>query len=129
MVDSTEAPVIEESLKLISGKAVVNSVNLEDGEDRAELIASLCNKYGAALVALTIDEDGMAKTAEKKFAIAKRLYDLLVHKHGMKPQDIIFDTLTFTLGSGDEEFRTAGVETIEAIRKVKAELPHVKNQF
>ena len=126
MVDSTEAPVIEESLKLISGKAVINSVNLEDGEERVELIASLCNKYGAALVALTIDEDGMAKTAEKKVAIAKRLYDLLVNKHGMSPQDIIFDTLTFTLGSGDKEFRKAGIETIEAIRQIKAELPHVK---
>jgi len=126
MVDSTESNVIEESLKLISGKAVVNSVNLEDGEERVELIAKLCNRYGAALVALTIDESGMAKSLDKKVAIAERLYKLLVDKHGMNPQDIIFDTLTFTLGAGDEEFRKAGIETIEAIREIKKRMPLAK---
>lgn len=127
MVDSTEADVLEESLKLISGKAVVNSVNLEDGEDRVELIAKLCNRYGAALVVLTIDESGMAKTAKKKLEVAERLYDLLVNQHGMNANDIIFDTLTFTLGSGDEEFRKAGIETIEAIRLIKEKMPEVKS--
>jgi 5-methyltetrahydrofolate--homocysteine methyltransferase len=126
MIDSTESNVIEDSLKLISGKSIINSVNLEDGEERVAEIAKLCNKYGAALVVLTIDEKGMAKSIEDKVSIAKRLYDLLVNKHGMRPYDLIYDTLTFTLGSGDEEFRPAGINTIEAIRELKRALPHVK---
>jgi len=126
MVDSTEYPVLEESLKYISGKPVINSVNLEDGEERVEKIAELANKFGASLVVLTIDEDGMAKTAEKKLEIATRLYDLLVHKHGMNPQDLIYDALTFTLASGEEEMRKAGIETIEGIRLIKEKYPEVK---
>jgi 5-methyltetrahydrofolate--homocysteine methyltransferase len=126
VIDSTEAPVIEEALQLIGGKAIVNSINLEDGEKRIDDVVPLCKKFGAAVIALTIDEEGMAKTAEKKLAIAKRIYDLCVNKYRMKPDDIIFDTLTFTLGSGDEEFRKAGMETIEAIRLIKKELPGVK---
>ena len=126
VIDSTEANVIEESLQLIGGKAIINSINLEDGEKRIDDIVPLCKKYGAAVIALTIDEQGMAKTAEKKLAIAKRIYDLCVNKYKMRPHDLIFDTLTFTLGSGDEEFRRAGLETIEAIRLIKKELPAVK---
>ncbi len=125
VIDSTEPPVIEESLQRIAGKAVVNSINLEDGEERLERIVRICKQYGAAVIALTIDEKGMAKTADAKLAIARRIYDLAVGKHGMRPHDIIFDTLTFTLGSGDEEFRRAGIETIEAIRRIKHELPGV----
>lgn len=125
MIDSTETPVIAESLKLIAGKSIVNSINLEDGEERLEAVLPLCKEFGAAVVALTIDEDGMAKTAEKKFEIAQRIYDLAVHKYNIAPHDLIFDTLTFTLGSGDEEFRRAGIETIEAIRKIKAAYPEV----
>ncbi|MBI3006009.1 MAG: methionine synthase [Ignavibacteriales bacterium] len=125
VIDSTEAPVIEEALQRIAGKAVVNSINLEDGEERINKVVPLCKKYGAAVIALTIDEKGMAKSAESKLAIAKRIYDLAVNKFKMKPHDIIFDTLTFTLGSGDEEFRKAGVETIEAIKLIKKELPGV----
>ncbi len=126
VIDSTEANVIEESLQLIGGKAIVNSINLEDGEKRIDDVVPLCKKYGAAVIALTIDEEGMAKTAEKKLAIARRIYDLVVNKYRMRPHDLIFDTLTFTLGSGDEEFRRAGMETIEAIRLIKKELPGVK---
>lgn len=125
MIDSTETPVLAAALKKIAGKAVVNSINLEDGEERLEAILPLCKEFGASVVALTIDEDGMAKSAEKKTAIAKRIYDLSVDKYGINPADIIFDTLTFTLGSGDDEFRTAGVETIEAIRQIKAIMPEV----
>lgn len=125
VIDSTEAPVIEEALQLIGGKAIINSINLEDGEERINKIVPMCRKYGAAVIALTIDEKGMAKTADAKLAIAKRIYDLAVNKYGMKPHDLIFDTLTFTLGSGDEEFRRAGIETIEAIRLIKKELPGV----
>ena len=125
VIDSTEPPVIEETLQRIGGKAVVNSINLEDGEGRLERIVSLCKRYGAAVIALTIDEQGMAKTAQAKLGVARRIYDLVVRKHGMKPRDLIFDTLTFTLGSGDEEFRRAGLETIEAIRLIKKEFPEV----
>ncbi len=125
VIDSTEANVIETALQLCAGKAIVNSINLEDGEERIANVVPLCKKYGAAVVALTIDERGMAKTANDKFEIAKRIYDLVVNKYGMHPSDLIFDTLTFTLGSGDEEFRKAGIETIEAIRLIKKEYPEV----
>ncbi|MEX0601855.1 MAG: homocysteine S-methyltransferase family protein, partial [Bacteroidota bacterium] len=110
VIDSTEAPVIEAALQRIAGKTVVNSINLEDGEERLRTVVGLCRKYGAAVIALTIDEKGMAKTADAKLAVARRIYDLAVKTHGMKPHDLIFDTLTFTLGSGDEEFRKAGKE-------------------
>lgn len=126
VIDSTDPAVIEEALQLIGGKAIVNSINLEDGEQRVDDVVPLCKKYGAAVIALTIDEEGMAKTAVKKLAIARRIYDLVVNKYKMRPHDLIFDTLTFTLGSGDEEFRRAGIETIEAIRLIKSELPGVK---
>ncbi|HKJ69147.1 MAG TPA: methionine synthase [bacterium] len=126
MIDSTEREVIEASLKRISGRAIVNSINLEDGEERMAKVLPLCKKYGAAVIALTIDEEGMAKTAAKKVEIARRIYDLAINKYEMRPEDLIFDTLTFTLGSGDEEFRRAGIETLEAIKQIKAELPDVR---
>lgn len=126
MIDSTEVNVIEAALERIAGKSIVNSVNFEDGEERTHKVFELCKRFGAAVVALTIDEDGMAKTAAKKFEIAKRLYDMWVHEYGMRPEDIFFDTLTFTLGSGDEEFRKAGIETREAIRLIKEKLPGAK---
>ena len=125
VIDSTEPPVIEAALQRIGGKAVINSINLEDGEDRAIQIVCLCRKYGAAVIALTIDEGGMAKTAAKKLDVARRIHDLAVTRGEMKSHDLIFDTLTFTLGSGDEEFRRAGLETIEAIRLIKKDLPGV----
>lgn len=126
MIDSTEYPVIERALQLLGGRAIVNSINLEDGEERMAHVLPLCKRYGAAVVALTIDEQGMAKTREQKFAIAKRIHDLAIHKYGMREEDLIFDTLTFTLGSGEEEFRKAGIETIEAIRMIKKAFPRVK---
>jgi 5-methyltetrahydrofolate--homocysteine methyltransferase len=125
VIDSTEANVIEEALQYIAGKAVINSINMEDGEERINKIVPLCKKYGAAVIALTIDEQGMAKTAESKLAIAKRIYDLVVNKYKMKPHDLIFDTLTFTLGSGDEEFRRSAIETIKSLRLIKNEFPDV----
>jgi 5-methyltetrahydrofolate--homocysteine methyltransferase len=123
VIDSTEYPVIEEALKLYAGRSIVNSINMEDGEERMAHVLPLCKKYGAAVIALTIDEDGMAKTREKKFEIAERIIDISVNKYGMREEDILFDTLTFTLGSGDDEFRKAGIETIEAIRMIKAAHP------
>lgn len=126
MIDSTEAPVIERALQLLGGRAIVNSVNLEDGEERCARILPMCKRYGAAVVALTIDENGMAKTREKKLAIAERIHDLAVNQYGLREEDLIFDTLTFTLGSGDEEFRKAGMESIEAIRLIKQKFPKVR---
>ncbi len=126
VIDSTEWQVIDVALQRIAGRAIVNSINLEDGEERMQHVLPLCKKYGAATIALTIDEKGMAKTADEKVAIAKRIHDLAVHKYGMRAQDLIFDCLTFTLGSGDEEFRKSGMETIEAIRRIKTELPGVR---
>jgi len=125
MIDSTEANVLEEALKRAGGRSVINSINLEDGEERMAKVCPMAKTYGAALVALTIDEKGMAKTRESKLAIAKRIHDLAVTKYGLRPDDLLFDTLTFTLGSGDEEFRKAGIETMEAIRLIKKELPGV----
>ncbi|MDT8322644.1 MAG: homocysteine S-methyltransferase family protein [Bacteroidota bacterium] len=123
MIDSTELPVLEEALKHYAGKAIINSVNLEDGEERLAAVLALCRMYGAAVVALTIDEDGMAKTAEKKFEIASRIRSLATERHGLRDEDIIFDPLTFTLGSGDEEFRRSAMETAEAIRMIKQAFP------
>ncbi len=126
MIDSTEWEVIEASLKQISGRAIVNSINMEDGEERMEKVLPLCKRYGAAVIALTIDEDGMAKTTDKKIEIAQRIYDLATEKYGMRPEDLLFDPLTFTLGSGDKEFRRAGVETLNALKEIKEKLPGVR---
>ncbi|NTV75699.1 MAG: dihydropteroate synthase, partial [Holophaga sp.] len=120
MIDSTEVPVIEKALQTAPGKCVVNSINFEDGEEKARKVLDLCRTYGAAVVGLTIDEKGMAKTAQAKAAIATRLYDLAVGEYGFNPSDLIIDPLTFTLGSGDEEFRRSALETMEAIRLIKA---------
>jgi 5-methyltetrahydrofolate--homocysteine methyltransferase len=125
MIDSTEVPVLEVALQNAPGKCVVNSINLEDGEDRARKVLALCRTYGAAVVALTIDEQGMAHSAGRKLAVAQRLFDLAVGEYGLNPSDLIIDPLTFTLGSGDETFRRSAIETLEAIRQVKARFPGV----
>ncbi|OQA55998.1 MAG: Methionine synthase [Candidatus Omnitrophica bacterium ADurb.Bin277] len=122
MIDSTEPPVLEEALKRISGKPIINSINLEDGEEKLARICGLAKKYGAALVALVIDEKGMARTREEKLSVAKRIHDLAVGKHGIRPADLFFDALTFTVGAGDEASRNAAVETLEAIKLIKREL-------
>jgi len=126
LVDSTEADVVEEALKRIPGKAIINSINLEDGEKRTSKVLPMAKRFGAAVIALTIDEEGMALTAEKKTAIAKRIYDLAVNKYGIRPVDLIFDALTLPISTGQEEYRTAGIETLNAIKKIKRELPDVK---
>ncbi|GLH72937.1 5-methyltetrahydrofolate--homocysteine methyltransferase [Geothrix limicola] len=125
MIDSTEFPVIERALQRSPGKCVINSINFEDGEAKARAILGLCKTYGAAVVALTIDERGMAKGRGQKLDVAKRLYALAVGEYGLDPGDLIIDPLTFTLGSGDEEFRGSAIETLEALRLIKAELPGV----
>ncbi|HET8715034.1 MAG TPA: dihydropteroate synthase, partial [Holophagaceae bacterium] len=125
MLDSTEVPVLERALQRAPGKCVVNSINFEDGDAKARRILELCRTYGAAVVGLTIDERGMAKTAADKLAVAKRLHALAVGEFGLAPGDLILDPLTFTLGSGEEGFRRSAVETLDAIRAIKAELPGV----
>jgi len=126
MFDSTEYDVIESALEHYAGRAVINSVNLEDGEERISKILPLAKKFGSAVIALTIDEEGMAKTAEKKLAIAKRIRDIAVNKYHLRECDLIFDPLTFTLGSGDEDFRKSAIETLNAIKYIKREIPESK---
>jgi len=126
LVDSTEADVIEEALKRIPGKAIINSINLEDGEKRTGRVLPMAKRFGAAVIALTIDEEGMALTAGRKLAIARRIYKLATKKYGVRPQELIFDALTLPISTGQEEYRTAAVETLEAVRRIKQELPDVK---
>jgi 5-methyltetrahydrofolate--homocysteine methyltransferase len=124
--DSTEPEVMETGLRHSGGKALLNSANLEEGEGpgaRMDRVLSLAREYGAAVVCLAIDEEGQARTADWKLRVCKRIYDIATERYGIDPTDLIFDVLTFPLGSGQEDLRKDGVETIEAIRRVKAELP------
>jgi 5-methyltetrahydrofolate--homocysteine methyltransferase len=129
VLDSTEPPVIEAGLECLGGRAVINSVNFEDGdgpESRYRRIMPIVVEHGAAVVTLTIDEEGQARTAERKVAIAERTIDALVGEYGMREGDILVDCLTFTLGTGQEESRRDGIETIEAIRLLKERRPAVQ---
>jgi 5-methyltetrahydrofolate--homocysteine methyltransferase len=128
-IDSTEPEVIERALEQIPGRAIVNSVNLEAGRDKLDRVVPVALAHGAALIALTIDEVGMAKTAQRKVEIAERIRDLCCEEHGLDPELLIFDCLTFTLTTGDEEWRPSAVETIEGIKRIKAEIPHVKTSL
>ena len=126
LIDSTEADVIEEALKRIPGKAIINSINLEDGEKRTSKVLPMAKRYGAGVIALTIDEDGMALTADKKVAIAHRIFKLATGKYGIRPVDLLFDTLTLPISTGQEEYRSAGIETLAAVKRIRQELPDVK---
>src|SRR4029077_13262925 len=128
-VDSTEPEVIERALEQIPGRAIVNSVNLEAGRAKLDKVVPIAMAHGAALIALTIDEVGMAKTRERKLDIAKRLVELVCDEHGMDRELLIFDALTFTLTTGDDEWKPSAVETIEGIRLIKSELPGVKTSL
>ncbi|GEN83530.1 methionine synthase [Sporosarcina luteola] len=123
VIDSTDENVIEEALKYSQGKAIINSINLEDGEERFDAVLPLVKKFGAAVVVGTIDETGMAVTRERKLEVAERSYDLLVNKWGLAPEDIIFDPLVFPVGTGDEQYIGSAVETIEGIRLIKEKMP------
>lgn len=125
IIDSTDPEVIEAGLKLIGGRALINSVNLENGEDHADRLFSLARRYGAAIIALTIDEEGMARETARKLEVASRLYKIATEKHGLTPSDIVFDPLTFTLGSGDTELKESGIHTLQALSALKRELPGV----
>jgi 5-methyltetrahydrofolate--homocysteine methyltransferase len=128
-IDSTEAGVIEAALKTCPGSAIVNSINLENGRERVDAVMPLVMRYGAAVIALTIDETGMAKTADRKVEVAKRIHDIVTKEFGLPPELLIFDALTFTLATGDAEFLTSGMDTIEGIRRIKAELPGVRTSL
>src|SRR4051795_13727561 len=127
-VDSTEPDVMQVALEQNPGRAVINSINLEAGRDKADSVVPLAKQHGAALIALTIDEVGMAKTAERKVEIARRIAEL-TDAHGLDRELLIFDVLTFTLTTGDEEWRPSAVETIEGIRRIKEELPGVRTSL
>ena len=125
VIDSTEANVIEAALEHIPGRGIVNSINMENGRKRIDAVVPLVRKHGAAVIALTIDEIGMAKTRERKLEVAKKIYDIVVGEYGLSPEDLIYDALTFTLATGDAEWIESGKETIEGIRLIKRELPGV----
>jgi 5-methyltetrahydrofolate--homocysteine methyltransferase len=125
MIDSTEAHVIDAALQRVPGRAIVNSINMENGRARIEAVLPLVKKYGAAVVALTIDEIGMAKTRARKLEVARKIHDIAVNEYGLAPEDLIFDALTFTLATGDAEWIDSATETIEGIRLIKRELPGV----
>src|SRR4051812_46362453 len=128
-IDSTEPDVIQAALEQLPGRGIVNSINLEAGRDKADKVIPLVKEHGAALIALTIDEVGMAKTADRKVEIAQRITEIACDEHGLDRELLIFDVLTFTLTTGDEEWRPSAVETIEGIRKVKEALPGVKTSL
>ncbi|WP_327346819.1 methionine synthase [Streptomyces europaeiscabiei] len=129
VLDSTEVPVIRAGLEKLGGRAVINSVNYEDGdgpESRFAKVTALAQEHGAALIALTIDEEGQARTPQTKVAIAERLIDDLTGNWGIHESDILIDTLTFTICTGQEESRKDGIATIEAIRELKRRRPEVQ---
>ncbi|HEY6104408.1 MAG TPA: homocysteine S-methyltransferase family protein, partial [Anaeromyxobacteraceae bacterium] len=124
MIDSTEPDVIESALKVYPGRCIVNSVNLEKGGERVRKVLPLARRYGAAVVCMTIDEKGMAQSAERKAEIARRLVGV-AREHGLEPDGLVFDALTFTLATGSQEYRRSALETLEGIRRIKAENPGV----
>jgi 5-methyltetrahydrofolate--homocysteine methyltransferase len=123
VIDSTELSVVSAALRRIGGRAVINSVNLEDGRRKADVLFPLAKQFGAALVALAIDEEGQARTADWKVEVCKRIATIAIDEYGLSPGDLIFDTLTFPLGSGQEDLRGDAMATIEAIRRIKDEVP------
>jgi 5-methyltetrahydrofolate--homocysteine methyltransferase len=125
VIDTTETDVAKAALEQYPGRAIVNSINLENGRIRIEAVMPLVAEHGAAVVALTIDEEGMAKTAARKLEIARRIHDIVTTEYGLDADALIFDDLTFTLATGDDEFRRSAVETIDGIRRIKRELPGV----
>lgn len=125
-IDSTETPVIEAALKLYGGRAIINSINFEDGTAKADSVLQLARKFGAAVIALVIDEEGQAVDFDRKISIAQRIRDYALQQHGIREEDLIFDALTFTLGTGQEELRRSGADTINAIREIKRRMPGAK---
>jgi len=125
IIDTTEADVAEAALSLYPGRGIINGNNLENGRGRLDAVLPIAKKHGAAVLSMTIDEDGMAHTREKKLEIARRITDIALAEYGMSPEDLIFDDLTFPLTTGQEALRNGAVETIEGIRLIKRHIPGV----
>ena len=125
VIDTTELDVLETALKTTPGRCLINSTHLEAGREKADRIFDMAKKYAAAVIVLTIDEQGMAKTRERKLEIARRIYEIAVNEHGLAAEDLVFDDLTFTLATGSDEFSASAIETIEGIRLIKQALPGV----
>jgi len=125
VIDSTELDVMETALQTAPGRCMINSTHFESGREKADKVFQLAKKYNAAVLVLTIDEAGMAKTAQRKFEIAKRIVEVAVNEHGLSPTDLVIDALTFTLATGDSEFNYSAVETINGIRLIKEKIPGV----
>src|SRR6266478_3428213 len=123
VIDSTEYPVLEAALKLYSGKPIINSINFEDGEEAADQRVKLARRFGTSVIALTIDETGMAKEVEHKVQVARRLYDFACGKHGLPPSDLLFDPLTFTICTGNADDRKLGLWTLQAIERISRDMP------
>ena len=126
VIDSTELIVLEAALKLYGGKAIINSINFEDGEGPAHKRMELAMKYGASVIALTIDEEGMAKDVERKLSITHRLVDFCCNQYGLPQADLMVDPLTFTICTGNEDDRKLGLWTLEAIERIAKELPEIQ---
>src|SRR3954447_15680825 len=123
VIDSTEYPVLEAAMKLYGGKPIINSINFEDGEEAADKRLKLAKRFGAAVIALTIDEQGMAKEAVDKLRIAERLHDFACNRHGLPPSDLLFDPLTFTICTGNKDDRRLGLNTLDAIAAIRERMP------
>jgi 5-methyltetrahydrofolate--homocysteine methyltransferase len=126
VIDSTELPVLEAAFRLYGGKGVLNSINFENGEEAAAKRMEIARRFGAAVIALTIDEEGMAKSVERKVAIARRLHDFACGRYGLPSSDLMIDPLTFTICTGNEDDRKLGLWTLEAIEQIRAALPEVQ---
>jgi 5-methyltetrahydrofolate--homocysteine methyltransferase len=125
VIDSTEIEVMEIALQNAPGRCLINSTHFEGGRAKADQVFKLARKYNAAVICLTIDEQGMAKTAQRKLEVAQRIYQVAVEEYGLHPGDLVFDALTFTMATGDPEFSSSALETMEGIRLIKAQLPGV----
>jgi 5-methyltetrahydrofolate--homocysteine methyltransferase len=125
VIDTTEPEVMEVALKTAPGRCLLNSTHLESGREKADRVFSLAKQHNAAVIVLTIDERGMAKTVQSKLEVARRIYAIAVNEHGLRPEDLVFDALTFTLATGETEFASSAMDTIEGIRQIKAALPGV----
>jgi 5-methyltetrahydrofolate--homocysteine methyltransferase len=125
VIDSTEADVLKSALEIAPGRCIINSINMENGRKRIEAVLPLAIEHGSAIVALTIDEEGMAKSIERKVEVARKIYDICVNEYDLPPNALIFDPLTFTITTGQEELQSAGIDTLEGIKRIKAELPGV----
>ena len=125
VIDTTEPDVMEAALKVAPGRCLLNSVHLEAGRSKADRILALAKRHNAAVLLLTIDEEGMAKTIESKVAIARRLYDMAIDEYSLRPGDLVFDALTFTLATGDPTVADTAIATIKGIRQIKETIPGV----